>query len=234
MRHGSPRRRRESPARGRRSGPGACGRIDGGGRRGSGRPDGRRRRPRSSGTRGRRTSAWWPRPPRASSRHRTPRHRRPGGRPRSPPPPGVSALAAGPLAVRAPWPAAGSALAVLQLLLGPANAALSCRHLLGILDPADELVAGQRCDVLPGIECRGVGDQRLPEVRRKLVHHPTGHSRGAHRATVPAVQACSRSVAVARRRRVIAGDAWWASAGRDVRVGSRSARRVRSGSHHTA
>jgi hypothetical protein len=33
-------------------------------------------------------------------------------------------------------------LAFLQLLLGPPNAALSSALLLGILDPADELVAG--------------------------------------------------------------------------------------------
>jgi hypothetical protein len=102
--------------------------------------------------------------------------------------------AAGALAVVAAWPAAGSTLAVLQLLLGPADAACSCRRLLGILDPADELVAGQRCDAPPGIQCRGVGDQRLPEVCWKFVHHPTGHSRGAHRATVAAVRgACPRS-----------------------------------------
>ncbi len=113
-------------------------------------------------------------------------------------------LVAGPLAVRAPRPAAGSALAVLQLLLGPADAARSCGRLLGILDPADELVAGQRCDVLPGVECRGVGDQRSPEVCWKLVHHPTRHSRGAHRARVPALQACSHGVA--RGGLVIAGD----------------------------
>ena len=74
----------------------------------------------------------------------------------------------------------------------------------GILDPADELVAGQRCDVLPGIERRGLGDQRFPEVRWKLVHHPTGHSRGAHRSTVPAVRLCSRGFA--RSRLVDAGD----------------------------
>jgi hypothetical protein len=71
------------------------------------------------------------------------------------------ALSAGAFAVLAPWPAARSTLAFLQLLLGPTNAACSGRLLLGILDPADELVAGQRCDVLPGIESRGVGDQRL-------------------------------------------------------------------------
>jgi hypothetical protein len=92
------------------------------------------------------------------------------------------ALCAGALAVLTPWPAAGSTLTVLQLLLGPTNAACSCRRLLGILDPADELVPGQGCDVLPGIEGREVGDQRLPEICGKHVHHPTGHSRGAHRA----------------------------------------------------
>ena len=58
-------------------------------------------------------------------------------------------------------------------------------HLLpGILDPADELVPGQGRDVLPGIECRRVGDQRLAQVCGKLVHYPTGHSLAAHRATV--------------------------------------------------
>jgi hypothetical protein len=50
--------------------------------------------------------------------------------------------------------------------------------------PADELVSGQRRDVLPGIECRGVGDQCLAQVCGKLVHHPAGHSLAAHRATV--------------------------------------------------
>src|SRR5882757_10274982 len=93
-------------------------------------------------------------------------------------------LSAGALAVRAPWPAARPTLAFLELLFGPANAAFPSHLLLGIFDPADELVAGQRRDVLPGIECRGVGDQRLAQVSWKLVHHPTGHSRAAHRATV--------------------------------------------------
>ena len=102
-------------------------------------------------------------------------------------------LSAGALAVPAPRPAAGPTLAFLQFLLGPANAPFSGHLLLGILDPADELVAGQRRDVLPGAECRGVGDQRLEQVRGKLVHHPTGHSVAAHRGTV-AVQgrACCR------------------------------------------
>ena len=89
-------------------------------------------------------------------------------------------LPAGALAVRAARPAAGPALAFLQLLLGPPNAARSSGHLLGILDPADELVAGQGRDVLPGIECRGVGDQRLAQVRGQFMHHPTGQPRAAH------------------------------------------------------
>ncbi len=93
-------------------------------------------------------------------------------------------LSAGTLAVCAPWPAAGPALALLQLLLGPTNAAFSGHLLLGILDPADELVAGQRRDIPPGIECRGVGDQCLAQVCWKLVHHPTGQSRAAHTVTV--------------------------------------------------
>jgi hypothetical protein len=73
-------------------------------------------------------------------------------------------LPAGAVAVLAPRPAAGSALAVLQLLLRPTNAAFSRRLLLGILNPTDELVARQGRDVLPGIECRSVGDQRLAQV----------------------------------------------------------------------
>jgi hypothetical protein len=93
-------------------------------------------------------------------------------------------LSAGALAVVAPWPAAGPTLTFLQLLLGPTYAAFSGHPPLGIFDPADELVAGQRRDVLPGIECRGVGDQRLAQVSWKLVHRPTGHSRAAHTVTV--------------------------------------------------
>jgi hypothetical protein len=51
-------------------------------------------------------------------------------------------LPAGAVAVLAPWPATGSTLAFLKLLLGASNAAPAGRHLLGIFDPTDELVAG--------------------------------------------------------------------------------------------
>ncbi len=75
-------------------------------------------------------------------------------------------LPAGALAVLAPRPAARPSLTFLQFLLGPANAALSSHLLLGILDPANELVARQGRDVFPSIERRAVGDQCLAQVRR--------------------------------------------------------------------
>ena len=90
-------------------------------------------------------------------------------------------LFAGALAVLAPWPAAGPTLAFLQLLLSPANAAFSGHRLFGILDPANELVAAQRRDVLPGIERRRVADQSFAQVFRESVDHPTGHSLVAHK-----------------------------------------------------
>src|SRR4051794_2400379 len=66
------------------------------------------------------------------------------------------------LAVLASRPAAGPALAFFQLLLGPANSALSRHLLLRVLDPANELVARQGGEVPPGSECRGVRDERVP------------------------------------------------------------------------
>jgi hypothetical protein len=89
-------------------------------------------------------------------------------------------LSACALAVLAPRPTTGPTLAFFKLLLGPANAAFSSFLLLGIFDPADELVAGQRRDVPPGSECDRVGDQTLAQVSWKLVHCPTGDSRATH------------------------------------------------------
>src|SRR6478735_114999 len=93
-------------------------------------------------------------------------------------------LLAGALTVLAPGPAAGPALALLQFFLGAADASCAGRVLLGIFDPADELVARQRRDVLPRIECGGIVDQGAAQVGRQLVHHPTRHSLAAHEATV--------------------------------------------------
>ena len=81
-------------------------------------------------------------------------------------------------------PAARPALTLLQLLLGTANAALSSLLLLGIFDPADELVAGQGRDVLPRGECCRVGNQRFAEVYGQIVHHPTGHLLVVHVARI--------------------------------------------------
>jgi len=59
----------------------------------------------------------------------------------------------------ASWPAARSAFAFFQLLPGAANTAFTRRVLFGILDPADELIASQGCDVAPRIEHGVVGDE---------------------------------------------------------------------------
>src|SRR5260221_5561316 len=87
------------------------------------------------------------------------------------------------LTVLASWPATGPTLTFLQLLLGPAYAAFSSSLLLGILDPADELVASKGRDVLPGFECLGIRGQRLAQVGGKLVHHPAWQPRAAHAVT---------------------------------------------------
>ena len=63
------------------------------------------------------------------------------------------------LAVLASRPAAWPALAFLEFFLSSADAALLRCLLCGILDPADELVARQRRDVLPSVKCRDGCDQ---------------------------------------------------------------------------
>src|SRR3954454_5802573 len=117
--------------------------------------------------------------------------------------PGAPApLPAGAVAVLAPRPATGPALAFLQLLLGPANAAFSSLLLLGILDPADELVARQGRDVLPGSECRGVGHQRPVQVCRQRMHNPARNSLAVHQANGRASPASALAVRYAARGRV--------------------------------
>ena len=66
---------------------------------------------------------------------------------------------------------------------GSAESPLSGRLLLRVLDPADELVAGQRRDVVPGLERRALATSAS---RRSAgsVHDPTGHSVAAHGAMV--------------------------------------------------
>jgi hypothetical protein len=83
----------------------------------------------------------------------------------------------------APRPAAGPPLTFFQLLLGPADAARACHGLLGVFDPANELIAGERRDVHPRFERREVRDQRLPQICGKLVHD-TAWDPAAHGGTV--------------------------------------------------
>ena len=117
-------------------------------------------------------------------------------------------LTAGSLSVFAARPTARPALAFLELLLGPANATLSGFVLLGIFDPADELVPSQGRDVLPGLECRWVGDQRLAQVSWKLVHHPTRHPGITHRTST--VAATARRVRRTMLRRLGSRPGWGA------------------------
>src|SRR5262245_2784926 len=81
-------------------------------------------------------------------------------------------LTTGALAMVAPGPTAGPTLAFLQLLLGSANPAFSRHPLLGVLDPANELIAGERRDVSPSLESSGIRDERLAQVCGKVVDYP--------------------------------------------------------------
>jgi len=101
----------------------------------------------------------------------------------------VRSLSTDALTMSAPRPAAGPTLAFLEFFLRPANAPSSGRLLLGILDPADELVAGERRDVVPSLKCCLVSDQRRAKVCGKLVYRPTGNPLAAHRVKVAVVGA---------------------------------------------
>jgi hypothetical protein len=84
----------------------------------------------------------------------------------------------------APRPAARPSHAFLELLLRSANAPLAGLLLLRILDPADELVARERSDVVPRVERRAIGDERLPQIVRELVHDATRDSLSFHAINV--------------------------------------------------
>src|SRR5947209_4400851 len=88
------------------------------------------------------------------------------------------------VAMLAPGPAAGPPPAFAQLFLCPPDAPLARGLVLGVLDPTDELVASQRRDVLPELECRGVGPPRVAQVLRELMYPATGHRLVGHRRIV--------------------------------------------------
>jgi hypothetical protein len=93
-------------------------------------------------------------------------------------------LPTGALTMLAPRPAARSTLALLQFLLGAANASFARLLLLRILDPADELIAREGRDVLPRGQRRVVADQRRAQIGWQLVHDTTRHSRAVHHAKI--------------------------------------------------
>jgi hypothetical protein len=91
-------------------------------------------------------------------------------------------LSAGALAVLAAGPATRPALTLLEFFLGASDPTLSGGLPLGVIDPADELVARQRRDVSPRSQRPGVGQQCRTQVGGKLVHYPAGHRVTAHGA----------------------------------------------------
>lgn len=101
---------------------------------------------------------------------------------------GVCRLFAGAFAVFAAWPTTRSSHAVFKFFLGAANPALSCGWLFGIFDPTHELIAGQRCDVLPQRERSWVGDERPAQIERKFVHYSAGNPLANHRSNVAIVE----------------------------------------------
>lgn len=74
------------------------------------------------------------------------------------------------VAVNATDPAAGSALAFLQLLAGSRDAGQSGLGLFGIVDPANEFIAAKRREVLPQLKNSRVVLQRSLQISLRLVH----------------------------------------------------------------
>lgn len=72
-------------------------------------------------------------------------------------------------------PAAGPTHAFLELLLRTPDAALSGLLLFRVFDPTDELVAGERRDVVPRSERNGVSAKRLLKVDRERVNDTAGY-----------------------------------------------------------
>jgi hypothetical protein len=87
--------------------------------------------------------------------------------------------------VLAARPAARAAHAFLELFAGAADAALAGGLLLGVFDPADELVAGQRGDVKPRGERVVAAAEALAQVGGELVDDATGQLLRLGRSAIP-------------------------------------------------
>lgn len=78
------------------------------------------------------------------------------------------------LPMAATRPTAWAPLSFGQLIVGTPDAPLPRLVLLGILHPADPLVASQRCDVPPRFKRRRLRKERLSQVSGQLVHRSRG------------------------------------------------------------
>lgn len=83
------------------------------------------------------------------------------------------------------------------------------RRLVEGVRDTERLIAGfttsltrQGRDVLPGSAYRGVGDQRLAQIRGHLVHHLAGYSLAAHRVGVTRVSEGQRATPPMSRYRI--------------------------------
>src|SRR5215218_1535680 len=84
--------------------------------------------------------------------------------------------------MRASWPAAGTALAVTQVRAAPIDPLLPRLGLLGGLDPANPLVAGERGDVVPGQQRIWVAFERIFEIVGEVMDYTAGDVvLGSHR-----------------------------------------------------
>ena len=77
-------------------------------------------------------------------------------------------------------PTTWTALSLFEFFLCAPDSSCPCRDLFGIIDPTNEFVAGERCDVIPGLESRTIRNQGAPQVGGKFMDHATGYTSCVH------------------------------------------------------
>jgi hypothetical protein len=86
--------------------------------------------------------------------------------------------------VNATRPTAWPLLTLEEFVAGPRDAALACYWLLRVIDPADELVSAERCQIFPKSKHPGIGSHRCLKVFtglmdrtvRESVRHECSHA----------------------------------------------------------
>src|SRR5690606_24394327 len=79
-----------------------------------------------------------------------------------------------PLSMTASRPAAGTALAVLQIGSDPFHSALACFGLFGILNPTDPLVASERGNIFPQLQGLSIVNQNCYQILWNIVYDSRG------------------------------------------------------------